>query len=99
MTTYDITYLISQFKKIFPEIDKGDILYKSSEKRPNTLQIIFKGEFMQKHNLIFVYYDMDCYKLMTVKQYRNEEKALEKMRSELSRIQMTLKNERRQKSK
>jgi hypothetical protein len=36
---------------------------------------------------------------MTVKQYRNEEKALEKMRSELSRIQMTLKNERRQKSK
>lgn len=99
MTTYDMTYLISQFKKIFPEIDTSDVLFKTSVKKPNTLQIIFQGKFKQKHNLVFVYYDMDCYKIMTVKQYRNEEKALEKMRSELSRIQMTLKNERRQKSK
>lgn len=99
MPIYDIKYLVSECNKSFPEIfeSQNDVIYKASNKQPNTLHIFFKGS--DRPEMIFVYNGIGDFKLMTAKCYIKENKSLMDIRSKLSNTQITLRNERRKKSK
>ena len=98
MPTYDLAYLITQFHKLFPEVvtDKDNILYRTSTKHPNTLYVDFKND--PKPTMVFVYIDREKFKYMTKKCHDEEEKALLTMRTELTKLQKTLRSERRSKT-
>lgn len=98
MTTYDYKYLISRFNELFPTlVSKYNVpTYKTSSKQPNTLQIIFEHSGGQK--LIFVYNDRHNFKLMSEECFNEEEDAILKLRTELTKVQKTLRDERRKKN-
>lgn len=98
MPVYDLVYLMTQFGKLFPEIalDRDNVLYRTSSKQPNTLSIEFRDK--SKPTMIFVYNDRNNYKLMSKLCYDEEEKALLKLRNELTKVQKTLRSERRSKT-
>lgn len=98
MATYDYKYLVTQCKRLFSDIlpEDHDILYKNYSKQPNTLHIIFKDNF--RPEMIFVYNDMSNYKLMSKACYDEEEDAILKLRTELTKVQKTLRGERRKKN-
>ena len=98
MPTYDLVYMMTQFGKLFPEIayDRENILYRTSSKQPNTLTVEFRDK--SRPAMIFVYNDRNNYKLMSKICYDEEEKSLLKLRTELTKVQKTLRSERRSKT-
>jgi exonuclease I len=98
MPTYDLVYLMTQFGKLFPEIalDRKNVLYRTSSKQLNTLSVEFRDK--SKPTMIFVYNDRNNYKLMSKACYDEEEEAILKLRTELTKVQKTLRDERRKKN-